>query len=150
MWIGHLLFPAPGAFGPAVGWVAGFFALIVTFGVGGHIVRMAYMALRRGILNQHVLVEFGAFAGLAGGAIGLAFNPPEYPTVAFFSVTVMVLSYWPSRHRSSACGRDTRLRSSHDAALEDAPEEIARAIVSWLDRFRDSSDRSALSSIVPP
>jgi heavy metal translocating P-type ATPase len=82
-----------GAFGPAVAWIAGLFALIVTFGIGAHIVRMAYMALRRGILNQHVLVEFGAFAGLAGGAIGLAFRPPEYPTVAFFSVTVMVLSY---------------------------------------------------------
>ena len=82
-----------GVFGPAVGWVAGVFALAVTFGVGAHIVRMAYMALRRGILNQHVLVEFGAFAGLAGGAIGLALQPPNYPTVAFFSVTVMVLSY---------------------------------------------------------
>ena len=82
-----------GAFGPAVTWVAGIFALVVTFGVGAHIVRMAYMALRRGILNQHVLVEFGAFAGLAGGAIGLVFRPPAYPTVAFFSVAVMVLSY---------------------------------------------------------
>jgi heavy metal translocating P-type ATPase len=82
-----------GSFGAAVPWVAGLFALIVTFGVGAHIVRMAYMALRRGILNQHVLVECGAFAGLTGGAIGLAFNPPGYPTVAFFSVAVMVLSY---------------------------------------------------------
>jgi heavy metal translocating P-type ATPase len=86
-------FQLRGTFGSAVPWVAGLFALIVTFGVGAHIVRMAYMALRRGILNQHVLVEFGAFAGLAGGAIGLAFRPPEYPTVAFFSVAVMVLSY---------------------------------------------------------
>src|SRR5207248_4766423 len=54
---------------------------------------MAFMALRRGILNQHVLVEFGAFAGLAGGTLGLVFNPPEYPTVAFFSVAIMVISY---------------------------------------------------------
>jgi len=82
-----------GTFGPAVPWVAGAFALFVTFAVGRHIVRMAYMALRRGILNQHVLVEFGAFAGLVGGAIGLVFRPSGYPTVAFFSVTVMVLSY---------------------------------------------------------
>jgi heavy metal translocating P-type ATPase len=82
-----------GAFGPAIAWLAGAFALVVIFGVGGHIVRMAYMALRRGILNQHVLVEFGAFAGLAGGALGLAFNPPGYPTVAFFSVAIMVTSY---------------------------------------------------------
>lgn len=44
-----------GAFGPAVPWVAGAFALAIIFRVGGHLVRMAYMALRRGILNQHGL-----------------------------------------------------------------------------------------------
>lgn len=82
-----------GAFGPAVPWLVGALALILIFGVGGHIVRMAGAALRRGILNQHVLVEFGAFAGLIGGAIGLAFHPPHYPTEAFFAVAVMVLTY---------------------------------------------------------
>src|SRR5713101_1812544 len=82
-----------GAFAAATPWLAGALALIITFGVGGHIVRMAFMALRRGILNQHVLVEFGAFAGLAGGIIGLALHPPDYPTTAFFSVGVMVLTY---------------------------------------------------------
>ncbi len=51
------------------------------------------MALRRGILNQHVLVELGAFAGLAGGALGLVLHLPGYPTEAFFAVSVMVLSY---------------------------------------------------------
>ena len=82
-----------GSFGAAVPWLAAAAAVLLTFGVGRHIVHMAFMALRRGILNQHVLVEFGAFAGLAGGAIGLAFNRPDYPTVAFFAVTVMVLTY---------------------------------------------------------
>ena len=82
-----------GAFGAATPWLAGALALFLIFGVGGHIVRMAASALRRGILNQHVLVEFGAFAGLAGGSIGLAFHPPGYPTTAFFSVGVMVLAY---------------------------------------------------------
>ena len=86
-------FQLQGTFGAATPWVAATFAVVVIFGVGGHIVRMAFMALRRGILNQHVLVEFGAFAGLIGGAMGLAFNPPGYPTVAFFSVAVMVISY---------------------------------------------------------
>lgn len=90
---GIYYFQLRGTFGAATPWVAGAFALAVIFGVGGHIVRMAFMALRRGILNQHVLVEFGAFAGLVGGAMGLAFNPPGYPTVAFFSVAVMVISY---------------------------------------------------------
>jgi len=82
-----------GAFGGATPWLAGALALLLIFGVGGHIVRMAAMALRRGILNQHVLVEFGAFAGLAGGVAGLALRPQNYPTVAFFSVAVMVLTY---------------------------------------------------------
>src|SRR6266851_5690060 len=82
-----------GAFGAAVPWLAGALALFLIFGVGLHILRMGVMALRRGILNQHVLVELGAFAGLAGGSIGLAFHPPGYPTSAFFAVAVMVLTY---------------------------------------------------------
>lgn len=82
-----------GAFGTATPWLAGALALFLIFGVGPHILRMAVMALRRGILNQHVLVEFGAFAGLVGGAVGLALRPPNYPTTAFFSVAVMVLTY---------------------------------------------------------
>ena len=82
-----------GVFGSARAWIAGLLALILIFGVGRHIVRMAVMALRRGILNQHVLVEFGAFAGLIGGAVGLTLRIPNYPSVAFFSVAVMVLAY---------------------------------------------------------
>ena len=82
-----------GVFGAARPWIAGALASTLIFGVGLHILRMAVMALRRGILNQHVLVEFGAFAGLAGGAFGLTLRSPNYPTVAFFSVAVMVLAY---------------------------------------------------------
>jgi P-type Cu+ transporter len=82
-----------GAFGGATAWIAGALTLLLIFGVGPHILRMAVMALRRGILNQHVLVEFGAFAGLAGGIVGLMLHSPTYPTVAFFSVAVMVLAY---------------------------------------------------------
>src|SRR5260370_22549458 len=67
-----------GAFGAAVPWLAGALALFLIVGIGPHILRMAVMALQRGILNQHVLVEFGAFAGLAGGAMGLAFHPQNY------------------------------------------------------------------------
>lgn len=40
-------------------------ALATVFGAGRHILVMAVQSLRRGILNQHVLLEFGAFAGLA-------------------------------------------------------------------------------------
>lgn len=90
---GIYYFKLRGTFGATVPWLTGALALMLVFGVGQHIVRMAVMALRRGILNQHVLVEFGAFAGLAGGTIGLALHPAGYPTGAFFAVTVMVLSY---------------------------------------------------------
>ncbi len=82
-----------GVFGAARPWISAVLALTLIFGVGLHIARMAFMALRRGILNQHVLVEFGAFAGLIGGIVGLTLRPPNYPTVAFFSVAVMVLAY---------------------------------------------------------
>src|SRR5581483_7897133 len=82
-----------GAFGSTTPWLAGALTIAMIFGVSPHIVRMGVMALRRGILNQHVLVEFGAFAGLAGGIVGLALHPVSYPTTAFFSVAVMVLTY---------------------------------------------------------
>lgn len=83
-----------GAFGDATPWLAGMLTAAIIFGVGRHILSMAVNSLRRGILNQHVLVEFGAFAGLIGGMVGLAFRfPSYYPTAAFFSVGVMVLSY---------------------------------------------------------
>ncbi|AEA23531.1 heavy metal translocating P-type ATPase [Pseudonocardia dioxanivorans CB1190] len=76
-----------------IGWLAGVLAVIVVAGVAHHIVRMAYQALRRGILNQHVLLEIGAFAGLAGGIIGLTGAFPGYPTAAFFAVSVLVATY---------------------------------------------------------
>ncbi len=82
-----------GAFGAASPWLAGALAMALVFGIARHILWMGAMALRRGILNQHVLVEFGAFAGILGGSIGLAFRPADYPTTAFFSVAVMVLAY---------------------------------------------------------
>ena len=68
-------------------------ALVLVFGVGRHILRMAFQALRRGILNQHVLLEIGAFAGIVGGLIGTVVNMPGYPTAPFFAVTVMVTTY---------------------------------------------------------
>src|SRR5215813_973749 len=54
---------------------------------------MAFKGWRRGILNQHVLLEIGAFAGMAGGVIGLVLDRPGYPTAPFFAVSVMVGTY---------------------------------------------------------
>ncbi len=77
----------------AVPWVVGAFAVIVVFGVAQHILVMAWQSLRRGILNQHVMLEAGAFAGLVGGLIGLIARPAGYPTAPFFAVSVLIVNY---------------------------------------------------------
>src|SRR5207237_2708920 len=73
--------------------LTGALALLLVFGVGHHILYMAVQALRRGILNQHVLLEIGAFAGIGGGVIGLILDRRGYPTAPFFAVSVMVGTY---------------------------------------------------------
>lgn len=73
--------------------IVGGLAVTLVFGVGKHILYMSIQALRRKILNQHVLLEAGAFAGLGGGLIGLIFRPPGFPTTPFFAVAVMVVTY---------------------------------------------------------
>jgi heavy metal translocating P-type ATPase len=52
---------------------------------------MAFASIRRGILNQHVLLEFAAFAGFVGGIFG--FFIPAWPIGDFFAVSVFVTSY---------------------------------------------------------
>jgi P-type Cu+ transporter len=66
-------------------------ALLTIFGPGGYIVRMAAASLRRRILNQHVLLEFAALAGLVGGFLGLV--NPNFPAPDFFAVAVFVSTY---------------------------------------------------------
>lgn len=66
-------------------------AFLTVFGVGWPILRMAWGSLRRRILNQHVLLEFAAFAGLGGGLLGLYF--PQFPAPDFFGVAVFVTAY---------------------------------------------------------
>lgn len=80
-------------FPAATPWIIAAMSLVLIFGIARHILRMAYQALRRGILNQHVLLEIGAFAGIAGGIIGFVIERPDYPTAAFFAVSVMVATY---------------------------------------------------------
>ena len=75
----------------ALYWLMPILALSAMFGPGWHIMAMAWASLRRGILNQHVLLELGAFAGLAGGFLGYVYN--EFPAPDFFGVAVFVTTY---------------------------------------------------------
>jgi heavy metal translocating P-type ATPase len=84
---------ASGVVEPVVPWIVGGFAVFVVFGLAGHFLRMAFQSIRRGILNQHVLLEFGAFAGLVGGVLGLILRRPDYPTAPFFTVAVLIVNY---------------------------------------------------------
>jgi heavy metal translocating P-type ATPase len=72
-------------------WVMPILALSTVFGPGWHILTMAWASLRRGILNQHVLLEFGAFAGMTGGFLGYLYE--RFPVPDFFGVAVFVTTY---------------------------------------------------------
>ncbi|MBW3651217.1 MAG: cation-translocating P-type ATPase [Actinobacteria bacterium] len=91
--IAVLVARANGVGTPLIPWIVGALAVGVVFGVAGHILRMAYQSARRGILNQHVLLETGAFAGIAGGIYGLTVGGDDFPTAPFFAVTVLVANY---------------------------------------------------------
>jgi heavy metal translocating P-type ATPase len=82
-----------GQFAQADKWIAAALAVAVVFFLARHILVMAWQSVRRGIINQHVLLEAGAFAGLAGGVYGLAAGGPDFPTAPFFCVAVMVCNY---------------------------------------------------------
>ena len=77
---------------PLMPWIALTLALETMFVTGWFIKRMAFQSLRRGILNQHVLLELAAFAGLAGGFLGI-FVSSRFPAAEFFAVSVFVTTY---------------------------------------------------------
>lgn len=74
-------------------WIAGALAFSIVFFLARPILVMAWHAIRRGIINQHVLLEAAAFAGLGGGIYGVAAGGPDFPTAPFFCVAVMVCNY---------------------------------------------------------
>ncbi|MDP9475776.1 MAG: cation-translocating P-type ATPase, partial [Actinomycetota bacterium] len=80
-----------GVLGVLLLWLMPTLALSTIFGPGWRILTMAWASLKRGILNQHVLLEFGAFAGLVGGFLGYAF--PVFPAADFFAVAVFITTY---------------------------------------------------------
>ena len=87
MWL-ELLPPSGMA---ALYWLMPLLALATIFGPGWQILEIAWASLRRGILNQHVLLEFGALAGLAGGVLG--YVDPAFPVPDFLGVSVFVTTY---------------------------------------------------------
>jgi heavy metal translocating P-type ATPase len=99
-------------------------ALGTVFGPGRYIVEKAYQSLRRGILNQHVLLEAGAFAGLVGGLLGL-FVFPGFPTVHFFAVSVFITTYHVLSEYTSLVVR-TRASQAVESLLDLQPDTARR------------------------
>jgi Cu+-exporting ATPase len=77
---------------PLMPWIMLTLALETMFLTGWFVKKMAFASLRRGILNQHTLLEFAAFAGLLGGLLGL-FVSPRFPAGDFFAVSTFVTTY---------------------------------------------------------
>ncbi|PSQ19212.1 heavy metal translocating P-type ATPase [Halobacteriales archaeon QS_8_69_26] len=114
-------------------------ALATMFGPGRYITGKAYQSLRRGILNQHVLLEAGAFAGLLGGCLGLL-GVPGFPTVHFFAVAVFVTTYHVLSEYTSLVVRTRASRAVRN--LLDLRPETARRVTG--DReARNASERAS-------
>lgn len=116
-------------------------ALGTMFGPGRYIIEKAYQSLRRGIFNQHVLLEAGAFAGLLGGLLGLDVPfldvaaltggvvslPvfPGFPTVHFFAVAVFITTYHILSEYTSLVVR-TRASQAVQSLLDLQPDTARR------------------------
>jgi heavy metal translocating P-type ATPase len=118
-------------------WIAGALAVCVVFVLARPILIMAWHAIRRGIVNQHVLLEAAALAGLGGGVYGLAAGGPDFPTAPFFCVAVMVCNYhifseWLSlivKTRSSqAVRRLLELQPETAEVVRDGTESVVRIV----------------------
>ncbi|MGW8437851.1 heavy metal translocating P-type ATPase [Nocardiopsis sp. NPDC055879] len=132
--------------GPVIGWLAALLAFAVVLGIAQHILRMAYQSARRGILNQHVLLEAGAFAGIAGGLIGLSGVLPGYPTAAFFAVSVLVVNYHVFSEWLSLL---VKTRSSQSVRkLLDLQPDLARTVTAEGTESEVALDQVAVGDLV--
>ena len=113
-------------------------ALGTMFGPGRYITEKAFQSLRRGIFNQHVLLEAGAFAGLLGGLLGL-FVFPSFPTVHFFAVSVFITTYHILSEYTSLMVR-TRASQAVQGLLDLQPDTARRVTDS---EARSASGRSS-------
>ncbi|WP_255152719.1 heavy metal translocating P-type ATPase [Halorarius halobius] len=102
-------------------------ALVTMFGPGIYIKKKAYNSLRRGIFNQHVLLEAGAFAGLAGGFLGwFVFTGSGFPVVHFFIVATFITTYHILSEYTSLIVRTRASRAVND--LMDLQPDTARRV----------------------
>lgn len=106
-------------------------ALVTMFWPAWHIKVMAWGAARRRILNQHVLLEFAAGAGVVGGFIGFfnsAFPIPDFFGLAVFVTTYHLLSGYVSllvRTRSSQAIKQLMALQPSTARVVRDGEEVA-------------------------
>ena len=63
------------------------------FVLGYKYLAMAYSVIRRGILNQHVLMAITGLAGILGGILGFLYGPDIFPPIEFFGVSSFVTTY---------------------------------------------------------
>ncbi len=77
---------------PVYTYAIGILALVTFFGPARAIIfQNGWQSLRRGILNQDLLVSVAATGGLIGGGVGLV--TPAFPANGFFGATVFVLAF---------------------------------------------------------
>ena len=116
-------------------------ALGTMFGPGLYIKSKAYQSLRRGIFNQHVLLEAGAFAGLLGGLLGLRVFS-EFPTVHFFAVSVFITTYHVLSEYTSLIVRTRASRAVQE--LLDLQPDTARRVA---DSEADDADADDVEEV---
>jgi len=107
----------------------------MVFGAGWPILRMSYYALRNRILNQHVLLSYGALGGFAAGILAL-FRPVEsFAGLGALLVFAHVLGGFASskvKERASASVQrilglqPRRARVLRDGAEQEVPVETVR------------------------
>ena len=126
-WAGHPLTVAWGGQRWPIGpWMIFGLAVAMMVLVARPILVMAWQSARRGILNQHVLLEAGAFGGLAGGVLGLFVAPKVFPPGDFLSVAVFITTYHLLSGWASALVRTTSSRAVR--SLLDLQPDTARVI----------------------
>jgi heavy metal translocating P-type ATPase len=126
-WAGHPLTVAWGGHRWLIGpWVILGLALAMMLIVARPILVMAWQSARRGIFNQHVLLEAGAWGGLAGGVLGLFVAPRVFPAGDFLSVAVFITTYHLLSGWASALVRTSSSRAVR--SLLDLQPDTARVL----------------------